>query len=331
MLAISPTSVGPYTGTTITLSGTSFAPGNYFACLSVSSALTLSSCVTAPVGGYVVGSSGSYSESITVPPSTSSTGTVDDYVIVYLAGGTTPYISAPFTITSPPAPTFSASPTSVGPYIGTSVTLRGANFAPGNYFACLSVSNVLTLSSCVTSPVGGTVITSGSSYTGSYSESITVPPATTSGSYYAIVYTTGSSTPYMTAPFTVTSPPAPTLGIAPNSVAPYIGTTISVTGANFAPGTYFACLSVTNFITISSCVTAPVGGTVITNGASYTGAYSESIVVPPNTAPGSAYYLLVYTGTTVYVSAPFTIASPPLPPSLRRLPRSVHTAAPPSL
>ena len=290
------------------MTGANFAPGTYDACLSVSSFLTLSSCVTSPVGGTVISASpsytGAYSESIVVPLDTVSG---SYYVLVYT--GSTVYTSTSFTITAPPAPTLSVSPTSVPDYAGGTITLTGTNFAPGNYFACLSPSYVST-GSCVTGTVvGGTAVPDGSSYTGSYSESIIVSATTPASSIYVIVYT--GSTIYESASFAINSPPAVTFSVSPTSVPDYTGGTITLTGTNFAPSTYFACLS-TSYVSTGSCVTGTsTGGYVISSGPGYTGSYSESISVPPNTAAGSVYYMIVYSGSTVYYSASFTIDSPP--------------------
>jgi len=96
-LKLSSTLVGAYTGTTITVTGTGFAPAVYTACLSTSPTLTSGCFIT--TGGYVISAGpsydGAFSSTLAVPPSTPSG---SYFVLVYQGLSTTDYLSASFTI-----------------------------------------------------------------------------------------------------------------------------------------------------------------------------------------------------------------------------------------
>jgi hypothetical protein len=127
---------------------------------------------------------------------------------------------------------------------------------------------------------------------------LTAPSGTTAGTYYVLVYS-GSTSIVASAAFTVTGP---TLALTPTS-GPN-GASITLSGANYIiSAAYNDCLSASS-TSIASCVAGSTSGFI----ASGTGTIPSgtTVTVPAGTALG-AYFVLVYSGTTVVSSSPFSV------------------------
>jgi hypothetical protein len=229
------------------------------------------------------------------------------------------------------AQSLSVSPTG-GP-AGTVVTLSGSGFLEGYHHYCLSSS------SSSVSCVAGTDHPFSIGTSGNISGwTLTVPSGTAPGSYYVIVYVPIVNAPVIRAyaPFTVTtsSPPptSATLSLTPSSVAVGTSTTVTLSGAGYAPpGTNYGwCLS-----NSAPTIGGKFDGSTCVSPTSFNGAFPSDAsgnimgganapsftVFPPPLNPGT-YYVVVFTPPTlappavVVAFASFTVTTTvPPPPS----------------
>src|SRR2546427_2189696 len=201
-ISLNPTS-GP-TGTAVNISGSNFV---------ANSGITISydnnAIATNPVI-ITTDSTGSFTGSITVPSSAAGSHTVN------ATDASSNSASAQLTVTTP---SISLSPSS-GP-TGTTVNISGSNFVANSAVTISYDGSAIT-----TTP---TAITTTS--TGSFTGSITVPSS--SGAGLRTVNAADASSNSASASFSVTTTPVATISLNPSSGL--AGTTVSVTGKNFAP------------------------------------------------------------------------------------------------
>jgi hypothetical protein len=192
------------------------------------------------------------------------------------------------------APTLTLSPTA-GP-AATWVGLTGGSYPVNTlYDDCLSTSSSAV--SCVTNSVS-TFMSTATGTIPAYS-SVTVPSATTAGTYYVITYT--GTTVATEAPFTVTTPAitlSPTSGLA--------GSSVTITGSGFTKSIGIGIMTFNG--------ATPTTQTCTSSSASSSGAISCTFTVPSVTY-GS--YSVVVSGTDIGIvtadtaSATFTVTPSP--------------------
>jgi hypothetical protein len=201
LTAIAPASGPVAGGTAVTLTGTSFAAGT-----------------TVTIGGAAATSVVVVSAtSITAITPAGTAGARD--VRVTLSGGQTATLTGGFTYAAPVTPTLTAiSPASGSTAGGTAVTLTGTNFAAG-----------------ATVTIGGTAATSVVVSSGTRITAVT--PAGAAGARDVRVTLSGGQSATLTGGFTYVAAVTPTLtSIAPVSGPTAGGTSVTLTGTNFAAG-----------------------------------------------------------------------------------------------
>src|SRR2546428_436710 len=269
-ISLNPTS-GP-AGTTVTVSGSGFA---------ANSGITISydgAAMTTNPGTITTDSTGAFSGSITVPLSSAA----GPHMVKATDASNHP-ASASFTVTTgTPAAAISLNPTS-GP-TGTTVNISGSNFA-ANSGITISYDNA----GIATTP---TTITTTS--TGSFTGSITIPSSSIAGSH--TVKATDASANSASAQFTVTTTPVPAISLNPTSGP--TGTTVNISGSNFAAN---------SGITISYD-NAGIATTPTTITTTSTGSFTGSITIPSSSAAGTHTVKATDTSSSS-ASASFTVTT----------------------
>ena len=283
--SITPSTGSTAGGTSVTISGTQFVPGT-----------------TVTIGGVAA-------TSVSVTNSTTLTATTPAYVsgsltkdVVVNNGVSSATLSNGFTY-SASAPTVSSiTPNSGTAAGGTSVTVNGTNFAPGTTVTIggvsatgISVSNSTTLAA--------------------------ITPAYVSGSLVAdVVVNNGTGSATLTGGFTYTVG-APTLvSINPNTGSTAGGSSVTLSGTNFTPGTTVTIggvsatgITATNSTTLTATTPTYVSGSfskdvVVNNGsgtATLTNGYTYSATAPavtgvsPNSGSPAGGTSVTVTGTNL--------------------------------
>jgi hypothetical protein len=191
---------------------------------------------------------------------------------------------------------------------GTRTTLSGTGYAlTFAYSDCLSLSSVTV--SCVLG--SGSTFTSSAAGAIPAGTTVTVPAATSQGSYFVIVYTGGAVVTF--APFTVTSPAvvlSPTQGM--------VGKSVTVTGSGFSVNTLVGTFTF-NGVT-------PGTQTCTSQTTSATGTFSCTFGVPSSTSGAKT---VVASGNDVgtvagdTASATFTVTTPAITLSPAQGPKGV--------
>src|SRR2546422_811720 len=175
----------------------------------------------------------------------------------------------------------SLNPTS-GP-TGTSVTVTGSNFATSSGITVTYDNTAIT-----TNPA--TVTTTS---TGSFSATITVPASTAGGH---TVSATDASSNSASAQFTVTTTPVATITLNPTSGP--AGTSVTVTGSNFA-----ASSAITIKLDGTNLTTTPTNITTIS-----TGSFTASVTIPSSATAG-AHTVSATDASGKSASASFTVTT----------------------
>ncbi|MGD0549614.1 MAG: CFI-box-CTERM domain-containing protein [Candidatus Bathyarchaeia archaeon] len=181
--------------------------------------------------------------------------------------------TAPFTI---PAPTFAASPASGA--VGTAVTASGSNYEGTTCSLSSAPSGLFTSSTCTIS-------------SGALSGGFTVASAAALGGY-TVTVTTNVAGEVKTAPFTVTPVGAPTFDLSPTSGA--VGTSVTVSGTNYAGTTCSLSSAPSGLFTSSSCsisAGALSGGFTVTSGASPR-SYTVTVTTNAGETPSATFTAL---------------------------------------
>src|SRR5256712_683046 len=263
-LSLNPTS--GTTGTTVTVTGKNFA---------ANSGITISydgSAIPTNPSVITTDSTGGFTGSITVP-SSSAAGTHT----VQATDASNHPASAQFTVTTTPVPAITLNPTS-GP-AGTKVNISGSNFAANSGITISYDNNAVT-----TNPA--TITTTS---IGSFTASITVPSSSGAGTH--TVKATDASANSASASFTVTTTPVATISLNPNSGP--AGTTVAVTGSNFAANSGITISYDNNVITTA---TSGSGTIQLDNKWTTSGTVSSSpyqITLPVNVGTGGNRGLIV--------------------------------------
>src|SRR5256712_7531928 len=282
-ISLNPTS-GP-AGTTVTVSGSGFA---------ANSGITISydgAAMTTNPGTITTDSTGAFSGSITVPLSSAA----GPHMVKATDASNHP-ASASFTVTTgTPAAAISLNPTS-GP-TGTTVNISGSNFA-ANSGITISYDNA----GIATTP---TTITTTS--TGSFTGSITIPSSSIAGSH--TVKATDASANSASAQFTVTTTPVPAISLNPTSGP--TGTTVNISGSNFAAN---------SGITISYD-NAGIATTPTTITTTSTGSFTGSITIPSSSAAGT-HTVKATDASANSASASFTVTTGTITPTISLNPSS---------
>ncbi len=271
--SVSPNSGLPAGGTAVTITGTNFAAG-----------ATVTFGGTAATNVVVVSST-----SITATTPAGSAGAVT--VTVTNSNGLSGSLASGFTYVVPPTVS-SVSPNSGSTAGGTAVTITGTNFAAGATvtFGSTAATNVVVVSSTTitaTTPVG----TAGA-------VTVTVKVSGISGSL-------ASGFTYVVTP-TVSS-------VSPNNGPAAGGTSVTITGTNFAAGATvtFGSTAATNVVVVNSTTitaTVPAGSagavtvTVTVNGLSGSLTNGFTYVVPPTVSSGSPSTGSTAGGTAVTIT-----------------------------
>ncbi len=291
--SINPTSGTTAGGTGFTLTGTGFVPGT-----------------TVTIGGVSA-------TSISVTNATTLTGNTPAYASGALAkdvvvnnGTSTATLTNGFTYTAS-APTISNITPSTGSTAGgTGVTITGTQFVPGT-----------------TVTIGGVAAT-GVSVTNSTTLTATTPAYVSGSLTKDVVVNNGVSSATLTNGFTY-SASAPTVGsITPNTGTAAGGTSVTVSGSNFAPGTTVTIggvaatgVSVTNSTTLTANTPAYVSGSlakdvVVNNGsgtATLSGGFTYTVGAPtissitPNTGSTAGGTSVTIAGTNYAPGTTVTI------------------------
>src|SRR5256712_500980 len=259
-ITLNPTS-GP-TGTTVNISGNNFVANSGIAISYDNNAVTTTPTTVTSI------STGSFTGSIIVPSSGAGPHTVN------ATDASSNSASASFTVKTP---AITVSPSS-GP-TGTTINISGSNFV-ANSGITISYDN----SAITTTP---TAITTTS--TGSFTGSITVPSS--SGAGLHTVNAADASSNSASASFSVTTTPVATISLNPSSGL--AGTTVAVTGKNFAPNSGITISYDGTGITAS---TSGSGTIQSDNKWSTSGTVSSSpyqITLPVNVGTGSNRVLIV--------------------------------------
>ncbi len=273
--SVAPNSGLPAGGTAVTITGTNFAAG-----------ATVTFGGTAATNVVVVSST-----SITATTPAGSAGAVT--VTVTNSNGLSGSLASGFTYVVPPTVS-SVSPNSGSTAGGTAVTITGTNFAAGATvtFGSTAATNVVVVSSTTitaTTPVGTTGAVT-----------VTVKVSGISGSL-------ASGFTYVVTP-TVSS-------VSPNNGPAAGGTSVTITGTNFAAGATvtFGSTAATNVVVVNSTTitaTVPAGSagavtvtvTVTVNGLSGSLTNGFTYVVPPTVSSGSPSTGSTAGGTAVTIT-----------------------------
>ena len=271
---LSPTSGPTAGGTVVTISGTNFAAGP-----------------TVRVGG--VAATSVTLVSATQIRATTPVGTAGAKAVQVTTGGVTLTSPVSFTYTAAAAPTLtSVSPTSGSTAGGTTITLTGTNFASG-----------------ATVRVGGTAATSVTFVSATQVTART--PAGTAGAKDVQITNPNGLSATRTGGFTYTAPAGtPTLtSVSPTSGSTAGGTTITLTGTNFASG-----------------ATVRVGGTAATS-VTFVSATQVTARTPAGTAGAKDVQITNTNGLSATRTGGFTYTAPAGTPTLTAVsPTSGSTA-----
>jgi uncharacterized protein YjiK/methionine-rich copper-binding protein CopC len=226
--SVSPTSGTTAGGTAVIITGTGFAAG-----------ATVTFGGTAATGVTVVSAT-----QITATTPAGAAGAVN--VVVTNSGGLSGTLTNGYTYVAPPAVT-SVSPTSGTTAGGTSVTIAGTGFAAG-----------ATVTFGGTAATGVTVV--------SATQITATTPAGAAGAVNVVVTNADGQSATLTGGYTYVAPlPAPTVtGISPTSGTTAGGTSVTITGTNFAAGVTvrFGTTAATNVTVVSATqitATTPTG------------------------------------------------------------------------
>jgi len=272
--SVSPSSGSTSGGTSVTIIGTNFASG-----------ATVSFGSNAATNVSVVNG--------TTITATTPAGTAGAVTVTVTVGGQSGSVANGFTYTVQPTVT-AVSPNSGSTSGGTAVTITGTNFASGATvsFGSNAATNVTV--------VNGTTITA-------------TTPAGGAGSVIVTVTNSGGQSGSLINGFTFVAPPAVT-SVSPNSGATGGGTSVTITGTNFASGSTvtFGSAAATNVVVVNSTTitaTTPAGSAgavtvTVTNSLGQTGSLASGFtyVVQPTVTSVSPSSGVAAGGTSVTIT-----------------------------